>query len=242
MTHSCEALPVLGETSDRLHPYDKIGTVANGSFQALRGRSYKVRDVNEPESTWIQEAQRGDRAAFAKLVESYQTMVYNLAYRMLGNAAEAEDAAQETFLRAYTRLHTYRPEYKFSTWLLSIASHYCIDQLRRRRLTWLSTDEEPVRRALHAQMGAESPERAALEAERREEIQAMLNALDPMYRAPIILRYWYDLSYREIAEVMGITEAAVKTRLHRARLQLARHMQEGATDATMPTTAANESS
>ncbi len=177
--------------------------------------------MSDQELAWVRRAQQGDRAAFSRLVEAYQTPVYNLAYRMLGNAAEAEEAAQETFLRAYTRLHTYRPEYKFSTWILSIASHYCVDRLRRRRYVWLSTDEEPVRQKLHAQLDGQSPEEAALEAEARAEVQLMLDRLDPMYRTPVILRYWYDLSYKEIAEVMGISEAAVKTRLHRARLQLA---------------------
>ena len=180
--------------------------------------------VNDQELVWVRQAQRGDHAAFNRLVEAYHVPVYNLAYRMLGDAAEAEEAAQETFLRAYTRLHTYRPEHKFSTWILSIASHYCVDRLRRRRFTWVSTEEEPVRRLLHTFVEEESPEEAALRAEERAEVQAMLNRLDPMYRAPLILRYWHDLSYREIAEVLGISEAAVKTRLHRARLQLAAHL------------------
>ncbi len=180
--------------------------------------------MSDQELAWIQQARAGDHAAFSRLVEAYQTPVYNLAYRMLGNPAEAEDAAQETFLRAYAQLHTYRPERRFSTWILSIASHYCVDRLRRRRFTWLSADEEPVQQLLRAHTGGEEPEAIALEAETRAEVQAMLGRLDPMYREPIILRYWYDLSYKEIAEVMGITEATVKTRLHRARLQLAAFM------------------
>ncbi len=180
--------------------------------------------MSDQELAWIQQARAGDHAAFSRLVEAYQTPVYNLAYRMLGNPAEAEDAAQETFLRAYAQLHTYRPEHKFSTWILSIASHHCVDRLRRRRFTWLSTDEEPVQQILHSYADGEEPGAITLEAETRAEIQAMLDRLDPMYREPLILRYWYDLSYREIAEVTGITEAAVKTRLHRARLQLAAYM------------------
>jgi len=92
--------------------------------------------VNDQEIIWLEKARRGDREAFGRLVEAYQGPVYNLAYRMLGNAAEAEDAAQETFVRMYTRLHTYRPEHKLSSWVLSIASHYCIDRLRRRRWSW----------------------------------------------------------------------------------------------------------
>src|SRR2546423_1352450 len=87
---------------------------------------------------------RGDRAAYSRLVEVYQVPVFNLAYRMLGDAHEAEDAAQETFLRAYTHLNSYQPDRKFSSWLLSITSHYCIDRLRRQRVNWMSLEEEPV--------------------------------------------------------------------------------------------------
>ena len=77
----------------------------------------------EGERGWVREALAGDQEAFARLVENYQAAVYNLAYRMLGNAGDAEDAAQETFLRAYSRLRSYDPARKFSSWLLAIAAH-----------------------------------------------------------------------------------------------------------------------
>lgn len=176
------------------------------------------------EQTWIEQALAGDRAAFGRLVEAYQTPVYNLAYRMLGNPSEAEDAAQEAFLRAYAKLHTYRPERKFSTWLLSITSHYCIDRLRRRRFTWLSLEAPPPPDWLQSERGL--PEEAALRGEAREEVRQLLDSLEPAYRAPIVLRYWYDLSYDEIAETLGITLAAVKSRLHRARLKLAQQRKQ----------------
>ncbi|MFN2136130.1 MAG: sigma-70 family RNA polymerase sigma factor, partial [Candidatus Promineifilaceae bacterium] len=88
--------------------------------------------MNE-EQVWLEQAMQGDQIAFGKLVEAYQTPVYNLAYRMLNNSGEAEEAAQEAFVRAYTRLDSYDPAHKFSTWLLSITSNYCIDQIRKRR-------------------------------------------------------------------------------------------------------------
>jgi RNA polymerase sigma-70 factor (ECF subfamily) len=173
----------------------------------------------EEEKVWIRQAVAGDREAFSRLVEAYQIPVYNLAYRMLGDAREAEDAAQETFLRAYTRLTTYQTDKKFSSWLLAIASHHCIDRLRRRRFTWLSLDELPF---LNQAAGTRNqPEEAAIRQEEREEVRRMLDQLPPQYRAAVILRYWYELSYREIAEVMGITESAVKSRLYRARERLA---------------------
>jgi RNA polymerase sigma-70 factor (ECF subfamily) len=173
----------------------------------------------EEEKVWIRQAMAGDHEAFTCLVEAYQIPVYNLAYRMLGDASEAEDAAQETFLRAYTRLTTYQTDKKFSSWLLAIASHHCIDRLRRRRFTWLSLDELPF---LEQATGERNrPEEAAIRQEEQDEVRRMLDHLSPQYRAAVILRYWYELSYREIAEVMGITESAVKSRLYRAREKLA---------------------
>jgi RNA polymerase sigma-70 factor (ECF subfamily) len=173
----------------------------------------------EEEKVWIRQAVAGDREAFTRLVEAYQIPVYNLAYRMLGDAREAEDAAQETFLRAYTRLTTYQTDRKFSSWLLAIASNHCIDRLRRRRFTWLSLDELPFLEQATSERN--QPEAAAIRQEKRDEVRKMLDQLPPQYRAAVILRYWYDLSYREIAEVMGTTESAIKSRLHRAREMLA---------------------
>jgi len=175
--------------------------------------------VDNQELLWLEQARRGDQLAFGKLVQAYQRPVYNLAYRMLGNAAEAEDAAQETFVRMYTKLHTYQPDRKLSSWVLSIASHYCIDRLRRRRFNWLSLDEEPVAAVLPS--GQRGPEESALRRETRDEVQTLVDRLAPGYRVPLILRYWHELSYAEIAEVMGLSVQAVKSRLHRARLQLA---------------------
>ena len=93
------------------------------------------------EGVWVQEALRGDELAFTRLIEAFQVPVYNLCYRMLGNATDADDAAQETFVRLHSRLGTYDPGQKLSTWVLSIASHHCIDRLRRQRLQWLSLDQ-----------------------------------------------------------------------------------------------------
>jgi RNA polymerase sigma-70 factor (ECF subfamily) len=175
--------------------------------------------ADQDEQSWIAAARRGDRNAFGRLVQAYQVPVYNLAYRMLGNPSEAEDAAQETFLRAYARLNTYQPEMKFSNWILSIASHHCIDRLRRRRFTWVSVEDNPAVERLTGDN--HRPEDAALRSEQSREIQALLDHLEPDYRTPLVLRYWYDLSYKEIAEILEITESALKSRLHRARLQLA---------------------
>lgn len=166
----------------------------------------------------------GDQEAFGELVELYQRPVYNLTYRMLGEAGEAEDAAQEAFLRAYQHMDRYDNTRPFKTWLLSIASNYCIDRLRKRRLTWLSL-EEPLPPHPSLTSAEAEPEDAALSGERHAAIQTMLTELAPEYRAAVVLRYWYDMSYTEIAEMLETTESAIKSRLFRARQSLAEKME-----------------
>lgn len=168
------------------------------------------------ELRWIEAALRGDHEAFGRLVDTYKTPVYNLAYRMLRNGSDAEDAAQEIFLRAYRKLATYDRERKFVTWLLSIASNYCIDVLRRRRATLV--DIEDVAFALPSD--APGPERSALNQEQREAVARAVNQLPDTYRLVTVLRYYNDCSYDEIERITGLTEATVKTRLFRARRQL----------------------
>lgn len=176
----------------------------------------------EEERALIRKALAGDQEAFEGLVRAYQVPVYNLAYRMLGTPAEAEEAAQETFLRVYRRLQTYDVEQRLSSWVLAIASHYCVDRLRRRRGVWLSVDELPE--AAVAGPVREAPEPRFLEREKQQEMQEMLACLPEGYRLAIVLRYWYDLSYEEMAEVTQTTVSAVKSRLHRAREMLAEQM------------------
>lgn len=166
----------------------------------------------------------GQQEAFAMLIERYKDAVHNLAYRMLSNVTEAEDVTQEVFVRAYTQLATYKPTHKFSTWLLSIASHLAIDQLRRRRFLAVPLEDVPFLEWM-ADLGA-GPEQSALAGEQQDEIQAYLQRLHSKYRSVIVLRYWYDLSYDEIAAALNLTPALVKARLHRARELLARYMRE----------------
>jgi RNA polymerase sigma-70 factor, ECF subfamily len=161
-------------------------------------------------------ALRGDQAAFADLVSRYQSAVYNMAYRMLGDPTEAEDAAQEVFVRAWNQLHTFQMDKRFSTWLLSIASHYAIDLLRRRKPTAPLDDV-----ALFVESDDPAPEELAEQGEQRDVVKRLLNSLPEKYRSVTVLRYYNDLSYDEIAKMTGLTESAVKTQLHRARKMLA---------------------
>jgi len=176
--------------------------------------------LNE-EKVWLEKARQGDKAAFGNLIEAYQTPVYNLAYRMLNNSGEAEEAAQEAFIRAYTRLQTYDPNHKFSTWMLSITSNYCIDLIRKRRALLLSIDEPlPAHPALMSEKN-KGPEAQVMINEQQELVQTLLQELPDDYRQTVVLRYWYELSYEEIADMMDTSVSAIKSRLFRARKQLA---------------------
>ncbi len=169
---------------------------------------------------WVNAAIAGDQDAFAEIVYTFQDAVYNLCYRMLSDAAEAEDAAQEAFLKAYHNLTRYDQNRSFKTWLLSIASNHCIDRLRKRRMHFTSIDE-PTPATLSLSSDDPLPEQVTLRNERSRFIQGLLDQLEPDYRAAVVLRYWYDYSYAEIAEVTGSTESAIKSRLYRARQTLA---------------------
>jgi RNA polymerase sigma factor (sigma-70 family) len=176
------------------------------------------------DTSLVELALADDQGAFTELVERYKDAVQNLAYRMLGNLPEAEDVTQETFVRAYTQLATYKPVHKFSTWLLSIASHLSIDQLRRRRFLALPLEDVPFLEWI-ADAGT-GPEQSALQGEQHDEIQTYLQRLPGKYRVVIVLRYWYDLSYEEISRMLDLTPTLVKARLHRARELLARYMKQ----------------
>ena len=177
-------------------------------------------ELQAQEQTWARSARQGDDTAFMHLVDAYQRPVYNLCYRMLGDSAEAEDAAQETFLRAYTKLNTYHHDRKFSSWLLSIASHYCIDRLRQRRYQLVSWDDLPPWRWLPAT--EPEPEAVTLAHEAQDDLRQLLNTLPTDYRAAVVLRYWYDMSYDEIADTLDTSVSAIKSRLFRARKMMAK--------------------
>ena len=179
--------------------------------------------MNFSETEILQKALQKDDGAFAELVEKYQSPVYNLCFRMLGSEVEAEDAAQETFWRAYQALNRYDPNRSFITWLLSIAAHLCIDQQRKRKVTIIEMDEYE-----DFDIADRSPQPEARVIHRQEEeiIARSLNQLSDLDRAAVILRYWQGFSEEEIASSLSLTISAVKSRLHRARLQLAGLLKE----------------
>lgn len=190
------------------------------------------------EADWLQKALQGDEAAFTTMVETFERPVYNLCYRMLGDPIDAEDAAQETFWRAYQNLRRYDPARPFPTWLLSIAAHYCIDQQRKRRIPVLSVDLLPEEDAPDP---APNPEKIVGELEESSQMRRLLAKLGPQDRAAVVLRYWYDFSEEEIAKTLSLTVSAVKSRLHRARKELALHWKEDHALSALPGRRKNES-
>ncbi len=174
--------------------------------------------MQSEEQKWLALALQGDSQSFSRLVEMHAKPVYNLCYRMLGNPQDAEDAAQEAFLRAYRAIQRYDPQRKFLTWLLSIAANYCIDQHRRVRPVSVAFDDAPLDSLTERKLG---PEGELIRKEMRDEVQALLGLLEPRDRAALILFYWHEFSYEEISKQLNLSESALKSRLHRARRTLA---------------------
>jgi RNA polymerase sigma-70 factor (ECF subfamily) len=169
----------------------------------------------------IQRAKEGDRSAFAELVDLYKDRVYHISYRMLGNRQEAEDVAQETFIRVYNNLTSYNPQYKFSTWIYRIATNLSIDYIRRRKQT-LSLDADISGSEgldWHDRFSDNSlgPEEEVLADEFQNEVQGAIMDLNPKYRAVMVLRYIEDLSLQEISETVKLPISTIKTRIHRGR-------------------------
>lgn len=173
---------------------------------------------------WIEQARHGDEEAFTMLVDTFQTPVYNLCYRMLGESTAAEDASQETFWRAWQKMKSYDPQRSFITWLLSIAAHYCIDQQRKQKAVLFELDEYP-----DLDLGdprAPNPESEVISVTEDEALHSLINRLSPTDRAAVILKYWYGSSEEEIGQILTLTTSAVKSRLHRSRRQLAQLITE----------------
>jgi RNA polymerase sigma-70 factor (ECF subfamily) len=172
---------------------------------------------------WIERAIHGDAEAFEEIYYTYKDDVYTACMRMLGNAAEAEDAAQEVFVRLLRVLPRYDvARASFRTWLLTITTNYCYDMLRKRRGGELSMDDEDNEAVTVTLRSSDpTPEQAALSNEFHARVQQMLDRLSPDDRQMIVLRYWFDHGYEEIAEATGQTVSAVKSRLFRARQRLA---------------------
>jgi RNA polymerase sigma-70 factor (ECF subfamily) len=177
------------------------------------------------EAGLIQDAQRGDLEAFNRLVLAYQDMVYNQAYRMMGEAEAAEDAAQDAFISAYRKLGTYRGG-SFKAWLLRIVTNLCYDELRRRKrrpttpLEPVDNEDEEIESPRWLSDPNGTPEDAAERAELALALQRCLERLPPEFRSVVALVDVNGMDYTEAAESLGKPLGTVKSRLARARMRM----------------------
>jgi RNA polymerase sigma-70 factor (ECF subfamily) len=170
----------------------------------------------EPETEWMARIRDGDMEAFRLLVEAHQSRVINTISKLLGSDAEAEDLAQQVFIRVWRSAGRYQPTAKFTTWLFRITRNLVFNELRRRKHFADQGEDspEPVERA------EREPDRVLLEEELQKAIQTAIQELPEAQRMAIVLRRYEEMPYEEIARVMGTTVPAVKSILFRARAEL----------------------
>ncbi|HEY4600564.1 MAG TPA: RNA polymerase sigma factor SigW [Cerasibacillus sp.] len=169
----------------------------------------------------IKRVKKGDQSAFEDVVVLFQSRIYQHCYRMLGNAHEAEDIAQEAFIRAYVNIHSYDDKRKFSTWLYRIATNLSIDRLRKRKPDFFLDAEIKGTDGLdmYSQLATDArlPEEEVQGMELQNYIYQEIANLPPIYRSIITLRYLEEFSLKEISEIMDLPLGTVKTRIHRGR-------------------------
>jgi RNA polymerase sigma-70 factor (ECF subfamily) len=180
--------------------------------------------VDLREEQLIERAKQGDQAAQAAIVRRYEQMVYNVALRLTGNAEEAEGVMQETFLKVLEALPTFRGDSQLGTWIYRIATNFALMQLRKRRVPTYSLDEynldESRDLASFNRAIGENPEALVLNSELRQVMEEAIEALPPKYKTAFVLKDLEGLSLQQIAEMLNLNVATVKTHIHRARLFL----------------------
>jgi len=173
----------------------------------------------------VREARSGKPEAFGELYRLYGKRVQGLCRYLLGSGSAAEDATSEVFLRVQRAMNTYDTTVPFQRWLFSIASHYCIDQLRRGRLEQRLFQPEDSEAPEPASPGGTSPLTEALASEERARIRSAMEGLPPKYRSVLALRFFAELNYNQIAAELDLTRAHVATLLVRAKKELRRLME-----------------
>ena len=176
----------------------------------------------------IKQVIKGDQNAFREIVEIYKDKVFQLAFRMLGNRHEAEDIAQEAFIRAYINIESFNINLKFSTWLYRIATNLCIDRIRKKKPDYFLDAEVAGTEGLT--MYSQIPSKTALpeddveSLELQDLIQREISKLPEKYRSVIVLKYIEELSLNEISSILEMPLGTVKTRIHRGREALRKQL------------------
>ena len=170
----------------------------------------------EPDQKLVERVWAGEREAFARLIDRYKTRVLHTAFRMLRNREDAEEAAQDTFVRAYRGLAKFRAEASFSTWIYKICYHVCLSYLERKKLPRAQIEPEE----LLSLPDWATPETTLETQAQGKAVEAVLDGLPQHFRTVLILYHAQQLSYQEISEVMELPVNTVKTHLHRGRALL----------------------
>lgn len=169
----------------------------------------------------VQKAQQDDERAFGKLVERYESKVYSLAMKMLRNPEDAEDVLQDTFLRAYRGIKSFQGNSTFSTWIYRITANSALMRLRKKQLPTVSIDDADERETpINIADWSPGPVEQLLTQETQKAMDEAIEALPPEFKQVFILRDVEELSNAEVAEILDLSVAAVKSRLHRARLKV----------------------
>ena len=168
----------------------------------------------------VKRAQSGDKAALEELILLYEKSVYNIAFRFMGNEADACDAAQEALIKIYRRIGSFRHHSSFSSWIYRLSVNTCLDALRKRKRAPLSLDQSMENGVPFEDEHHLTPEAHALSLEKSEDIQTAINTLSADHKSVIILRDISGLSYDEIAECLDISVGTVKSRINRGRQKL----------------------
>jgi RNA polymerase sigma-70 factor, ECF subfamily len=167
---------------------------------------------------------KGNHEAFGQLIDRHASSIVNLAYRMVGNRAEAEDLAQEAFLTAFKALPTFRADSKFSTWLYRIAANKCKDWLRTKRPGQGPYDVD-ADEALDLYVAEErTPEQLLSQQQVAQELERAIQRLPPLYREAFVLKHVEGFSYEEMEEILGVNGDTLKMRVYKGRLQLSREL------------------
>lgn len=181
-------------------------------------------DPDAPDDiTLMMAVKHGDEEAFQTLVERHQYRIVGTVAKMLGRETDAEDIAQQVFVRVWQSASRYEPGAKFTTWLLTITRNLVFNEMRRRRrskLVEMQSDEDEERFAQHADSNARSPASSAQDAELQSAISDAIGALPEAQRMAVVLRRYEELSYEEIADILNTSVPSVKSLLFRARTEL----------------------
>ncbi|MBL8037965.1 RNA polymerase sigma factor [Nitrospira sp. CMX1] len=165
-----------------------------------------------------------DHEAFGQLIDRHASTIINLAYRMVGDRAEAEDLAQEAFLTAFKALATFRADAKFSTWLYRIAVNKCKDWLRAKR-PGMGQHDVDIDEMLDVHVADEqTPERLLSQQQVAQELDQAIQRLPPLYREAFVLKHLEGLSYEEMEEILGVNSDTLKMRVYKGRVQLSRDL------------------